>query len=71
VAARGDGLTPREREVLALLARGASNRAIAEALVISEKTVEVHVSNILGKLGATSRTHAAALAREQGPAEAA
>jgi len=52
--------------VLCLLARGASNRAIAEALVISEKTVEVHVSNILSKLGATSRTHAAALAREQG-----
>ncbi len=65
-SARGDGLTPREREVLCLLARGASNRAIAEALVISEKTVEVHVSNILSKLGATSRTHAAALAREQG-----
>jgi DNA-binding CsgD family transcriptional regulator/tetratricopeptide (TPR) repeat protein len=64
-------LTPREREVLGHLARGASNRAIAEALVISEKTVEVHVSNILGKLGATSRTHAAALAREQGLDEAA
>jgi DNA-binding CsgD family transcriptional regulator/tetratricopeptide (TPR) repeat protein len=59
-------LTPREREVLGLLARGDSNRVIAETLVISEKTVEVHVSNILGKLGATSRTHAAALAREHG-----
>jgi DNA-binding CsgD family transcriptional regulator/Tfp pilus assembly protein PilF len=64
--AEAPALTPREREVLALLARGASNRAIAETLVISEKTVEVHVSNILGKLGATSRTHAAALARDQG-----
>jgi DNA-binding CsgD family transcriptional regulator/tetratricopeptide (TPR) repeat protein len=59
-------LTRREREVLALLARGDSNRGIAETLVISEKTVEVHVSNILAKLGATSRTHAAALAREHG-----
>ncbi|MBX0330659.1 AAA family ATPase [Oscillochloris sp. ZM17-4] len=46
-----DGLTPRELEVLALITRGLSNRAIAETLVISEKTAEVHVRNILAKLG--------------------
>jgi ATP/maltotriose-dependent transcriptional regulator MalT len=66
-----EGLTPREREVLSLLARGVSNRAIAETLVISEKTVEVHVSNILGKLGLSSRAQAAVYAVEQGLAEAA
>jgi ATP/maltotriose-dependent transcriptional regulator MalT len=58
------GLTRREREVIALIARGYSNRAIAEALVISEKTAEIHVSNILGKLGVASRTQAAAYAIE-------
>jgi DNA-binding NarL/FixJ family response regulator len=61
-----DGLTRREREVLALIARGYSNRAIASALVITEKTVETHVSNILGKLGCTSRAQAAAYAVEHG-----
>jgi predicted ATPase/DNA-binding CsgD family transcriptional regulator len=59
-------LTPRERQVLALLAQGATNRAIAEALVIAERTAEIHVSNILGKLGLTSRTQAAAYALAQG-----
>ena len=54
-----DTLTPRERQVLALLAQGYTNRAIAEALVITERTAEIHVSNILGKLGVTSRTQAA------------
>ena len=61
-----DGLTPRELEVLALITRGLSNRAIAEALVISEKTAEVHVRNILGKLGFSSRTQAATYAVERG-----
>jgi len=59
-------LTPRERQVLALLAQGASNRAIADTLVIAERTAEIHVSNILGKLGVTSRTQAAAYALAQG-----
>jgi DNA-binding CsgD family transcriptional regulator len=56
-------LTRREREVLDLLAEGATNRAIAEALFISEKTASVHVSNVLPKLGVTNRGAAAALAR--------
>lgn len=56
------GLTPREREVLELLAAGHTNRQIAERLFISEKTASVHVSNILRKLSATSRTEAAGLA---------
>ena len=61
-----DPLTPREREVVALLARGMTNREIAEALVISERTVENHVSNVLGKLGLQSRAQVAvwALGRE-------
>jgi ATP/maltotriose-dependent transcriptional regulator MalT len=61
--ARGHAtLSQREREVLALLAHGLSNRAIAERLVISAKTVEHHVSQILGKLGLRSRAEAAAYA---------
>ncbi len=56
------GLTAREREVLRLLAAGRSNREIAAALFIAPKTASVHVSNILGKLGASSRTEAAAIA---------
>ena len=56
-------LTPREREVLDLLADGASNREIAEALFITEKTASVHVSNLLAKLGVPNRGAAAALAR--------
>jgi DNA-binding NarL/FixJ family response regulator len=44
------GLTPREREVLALMAEGRSNRAIAETLVISERAVEKHVTSIFAKL---------------------
>ncbi len=56
------GLTPRERDVLALVAEGRTNRQIAAELFISESTAGVHVSNILGKLGVASRTEAAALA---------
>jgi DNA-binding CsgD family transcriptional regulator/tetratricopeptide (TPR) repeat protein len=56
------GLTPRERQVLPLLVAGATNRMIARALFISERTASVHVSNILAKLGAANRTEAARLA---------
>ncbi len=54
-----ESLTEREVEVLRLLAEGRSNREIAEALTITEKTVKSHVSSILGKLGVPSRTQAA------------
>jgi ATP/maltotriose-dependent transcriptional regulator MalT len=57
-------LTPREAEVLQLIVQGAGNREIAAALVISERTVKSHVTKILAKLGVTSRTQAAARARE-------
>jgi DNA-binding CsgD family transcriptional regulator len=60
-------LTAREREVLRLLSQGRSNREIAAELFIAPKTASVHVSNILGKLGATSRTEAAAIAYREGP----
>ena len=60
------GLTPREREVLALVADGCSNRRIAEVLFVAESTAGVHVSNILGKLGVTRRSQAAALAHRLG-----
>ena len=60
------GLTDREREVLRLLTAGHSNREIGAELFISPKTVSVHVSNILGKLGAASRTEAAAIAHREG-----
>jgi DNA-binding CsgD family transcriptional regulator/tetratricopeptide (TPR) repeat protein len=60
--ADGLGLTPREREVLALVADGRTNRQIAEALYISYKTASVHVSNILAKLGVANRGEAAAVA---------
>ena len=60
------GLTRREAEVLALVAAGRSNRQIAQALFISPKTVGVHVSNILAKLGAAGRVEAAAIAHRLG-----
>jgi two-component system, NarL family, response regulator LiaR len=59
-------LTSREQEVLALVARGRTNRQIADALKISEKTVSVHVSNLLNKLGMASRTQAALYAARIG-----
>jgi DNA-binding CsgD family transcriptional regulator len=59
-------LTSREREVLRLIAAGRSNREIASVLFIAPKTASVHVSNILAKLGASSRTEAAAIAHREG-----
>ncbi|MBN1402529.1 MAG: response regulator transcription factor [Anaerolineae bacterium] len=61
-----DPLTGRELEVLRLIARGRSNREIADELVITELTVRTHVSNILGKLHLASRTQAALYALKQG-----
>ncbi|ONK15298.1 response regulator transcription factor [Streptomyces sp. MP131-18] len=63
---RTGSLTDREREVLALIARGRSNREIARALVLSEKTVKTHVSNILMKLDLADRTQAALWAVRHG-----
>jgi ATP/maltotriose-dependent transcriptional regulator MalT len=63
-AGSAHGLTARELEVLALVATGATNRAIGEALFISERTVDRHVSNILAKLGLASRAAATAYAYE-------
>jgi DNA-binding NarL/FixJ family response regulator len=59
-------LTPRELEVLAELARGRANKAIAVELGVAERTVKTHVSNILGKLGFSDRTQAAVYAVEHG-----
>ncbi|MFD6420237.1 response regulator [Streptomyces sp. NPDC060194] len=66
---RGTSLTEREREVLALIADGRSNREIARALVLSEKTVKTHVSNILMKLDLSDRTQAALWAVRHGMAD--
>ena len=65
-AAASDALTPREQEILGLVAEGRSNGEIGRQLFISTKTVSVHVSNILAKLGAAGRTEAAAIARRRG-----
>jgi DNA-binding NarL/FixJ family response regulator len=60
------GLTPREQQVLSLVARGATNREIGAELFMAEKTASVHVSRILAKLDVRSRTEAAAVAHRQG-----
>lgn len=61
-----DKLTPREREILACLARGESNKVIARALDLAESTVKIHVQNILKKLNLSSRVQAAVFAVEHG-----
>jgi DNA-binding CsgD family transcriptional regulator len=61
-----DPLTPRERSVLALVAEGGTNRQVGQALFISEKTVSVHLSRVMAKLGATSRTEAVTIAYGRG-----
>ena len=61
------GLTPREAEVLTLVARGYTNREIADTLVISVKTASVHVSHILRKLDISNRVEAAAIAHRLSP----
>jgi len=61
-----DELTPREREVLELVARGLSNLEISARLTISDKTVRNHVSIILSKLGVNGRAQAVAFARDAG-----
>jgi len=59
-------LTEREEEVLLLVAQGLTNRQIGERLFISAKTVSVHVSNVLAKLGASGRAEAVSLAHQRG-----
>lgn len=61
-----EALTPRELEVLRLMAQGLQNKEIALKLIISERTVKFHVSSILGKLGAGNRTEAVSLAAQRG-----
>ena len=61
-----DGLTSRERDVAALIARGKSNKEIAETLVLSNRTVEAHIGNILAKLNFSSRAQIAVWAVEKG-----
>ena len=62
-----EDLTPRELEVLRLMARGERTEAVAQRLVISPTTVRNHVQHILGKLGVSSRLEAVALAFRRGP----
>ena len=64
------GLSPREHEVLGLIAEGRTNREIGERLFISQKTVGVHVGNILAKLDVSGRVEAAAVAIRLGLTEA-
>ena len=61
-----EGLSPRENDVLRMLADGLTDREIATALIISPRTVETHVSNILHKLGVRNRAEAAQRHRETG-----
>lgn len=65
-ANEASGLTPRERDVLRIMAEGLPNKAIAQRLAISEHTVKFHVNAILGKLGAQSRTEAVVVATRRG-----
>jgi DNA-binding CsgD family transcriptional regulator len=68
---RGAGLSPREREVLALVAEGRSNKAIAEELYLSPNTIKTHIASLMNKLNAESRAHLAAIAaRQEGPRKA-
>ncbi len=62
----GEELTDREREVLSLVARGLSNRAIGEQLFIGEATVKTHLLRAFAKLGVDDRTHAVTVAYERG-----
>jgi DNA-binding NarL/FixJ family response regulator len=66
IAELAEPLTPRENEVLQMLASGLANKEIAARLVISEHTVKFHVASILGKLGAASRTEAVSLGIRRG-----
>ena len=66
VAGEAERLTPREQEILRLLAQGKPNKAIAELLGVSDQTVKSHVSAILAKLHAQSRTEAVAIAARRG-----
>ena len=59
-------LSPRERQILALIAQGASNKEIARQFAIAETTVKIHVQHILRKLDVTTRVHAAVMASESG-----
>lgn len=68
-AADKDRISPREREILMLLARGASNKEMARELKLAESTVKIHVQNILRKLNLTSRVQAAVYAVEHGIVE--
>lgn len=68
-AATREALTPREQEVLRLLAQGKTNKEIAQALIISERTVKFHVRSVFARLGATNRTEAVALAAQRGLVE--
>ena len=64
-----DGLTVREREVAALVARGETNREIAAGLIVSERTIESHITKILTKLGLSSRARIAIWAADKGLAK--
>ena len=66
IASQFGGLTERERQVATLIAQGRSNREIAETLVISYRTVETHIANIMFKLSCTSRSQVAAWVVEKG-----
>ena len=68
-AERYGGLTERERVVAGLIAQGKSNQEIADTLVVSKRTVETHVGNVMAKLGATTRAQVVAWAIEQGLAQ--